>query len=271
MRISLIQMNMAPGAPEANYAHAKELIEQASADKPDVIVFPEVWTTGFFPKDGLGQMADDDGERLKKEIGQLARSLNVNIVAGSIVNRHRDKSSEELFNTTYVFDRQGKTAAVYDKTHLFSPMGEGDYFTPGSTLCRFELDGVKCGMIICYDLRFPELIRKMTVEGIDVLFHVAQWPLIRSDHLRTLIRARAIENQMFVASCNSCGILDQTQYGGGSVLVDPWGTVIAEAGQNDSCKDTVAEQIVTGDLDMSVLDGIRSSINVFRDRRPELY
>ena len=86
---------------------------------------------------------------------------------------------------------------------------------------------------------------------------------MRADHLRTLARARAIENQMFVTVCNSCGRYDETQYGGGSVLIDPWGKVLNEAGTE--------EEIITGDLDLSVVEGIRSSINVFRDRRADLY
>jgi len=162
-----------------------------------------------------------------------------------------------------VFDRTGNCIASYDKTHLFTPMGEDQYYTPGDHLCRFKLDGKDCALIICYDIRFPELTRTLTVAGLDMLFVVAQWPKIRTFHLRSLTTARAIENQMFLVCCNSCGTAGDTVYGGNSAIIDPWGETIALAGETES--------IITADCDMRILDNIRYSIPVFRDRRPELY
>ena len=183
----------------------------------------------------------------------------MNIVAGSAVTV-RDGS---VFNTAYVFDRGGACVAAYDKTHLFTPMGEHEYFTPGDHLCTFTLDGVKCGLIICYDLRFPELTRSLVLQGADLLFVPAQWPALRRAHWQTLNRARAIENQIFLACCNSCGRAGDVVYGGSSAIYDPWGSVLQEAGAE--------EEIITADCDFSVQEMIHSSINVFRDRRPELY
>jgi predicted amidohydrolase len=142
-------------------------------------------------------------------------------------------------------------------------MGEDQYCTPGNRLCRFTLDGVSCGIIICYDVRFPELVRSLTVPGLDVLFVVSQWPKVRTFHLRSLTTARAIENQMFVVCCNSCGTYGQTVYGGSSAIIDPWGETIALAGET--------QQLLTADCDLQILENIRSTIPVFRDRRPELY
>ncbi len=259
MRVSIIQMDMKPADPEYNFAHAAHLIEEAAMESPDVIMLPETWNTGFFPKKDLALLADDGGAGVRDRIGTLARRYEVNIAAGSVADNREGK----VFNTAYIFDRSGKMTASYDKTHLFSPMGEHEYFTPGAKLCRFSLDGVSCGIIICYDIRFPELTRKLALKGLDVLFVVSQWPDVRADHLRTLLRARAIENQMFVCCCNSCGAMSGTQYAGDSVMIDPWGKVLAEAGP--------AETIITHDLDLQILDGIRESINVFRDRRDDLY
>lgn len=265
MHISLIQMNMTEGAPDENYTRAAQLIRKAAAAGTDVIVLPETWNVGFFPHENLARLSDDDGARTKAEIGALAGELGVNIVAGSVTNRRK----EAVYNTAYIFDRSGKEIAVYDKCHLFSPMDEQEFFTSGDHVCRFELDGVSCGIIICYDLRFPEWTRKLAVEGLDLLFVVSQWPGMRAEHLRTLIRARAIENQMYLACCNSCGRFADTQYGGCSAVIDPWGDVLAEGAGAGDAEDV--EQIITCELDMTVLEGIRSSINVFRDRRPELY
>lgn len=259
MKISCVQMDMLLGEADKNFAHAEELVRAAvRAERPDVVVLPETWNTGFFPKE-LAPCADQDGERTKSVFSALAKELDVNIVCGSVANRRADG----FFNTAYVFDRTGKVVAEYDKTHLFTPSGEHEAFRCGGHTCRFELDGKKCGLIICYDIRFPELVRTLTLEGVDLLFAVAQWPSVRTMHLETLARARAIENQMFLALCNSVGTAGETRCGGHSAVIDPWGEYLARAGDG--------EEIITGEADFSVIEGIRSSINVFRDRRPELY
>ncbi len=259
MKISCLQMDMQLGCVEENFAHAEKLIGEAMAAQPDVLALPETWNTGFFPKENLQQLCDADGAQVKQKIGALAKKYNVNIVAGSVSNVRDGK----VYNTAMVFDRGGQCVASYDKTHLFTPMGEDNYYTPGDHLCRFQLDGVNCGIIICYDVRFPELIRTLTVPGLDMLFVVSQWPKIRIPHLRTLTTARAIENQMFVVCCNSCGRAGETVYGGNSAIINPWGETLALAGEN--------EEILTAGCDLQILSEIRGSIPVFRDRRPELY
>ena len=259
MKLSCVQMNMAFARPEENFRRAEALVRQAAEGKPGVIILPETWNTGFFPREDLASLCDRDCAQTRMVFGALAKELGVNLVAGSVANARGGR----VYNTACVFDRTGSLLCAYDKTHLFTPMGEQEYFTPGDHLCRFELDGVPCGILICYDIRFPELTRTMALEGMDLLFVVSQWPAARNAHLRTLTTARAIENQMFLACCNSCGTAGETIYGGRSVILDPWGKELASAGAQ--------EQILTADCDLSVLHGIRTSINVFRDRRPELY
>lgn len=168
-----------------------------------------------------------------------------------------------LYNTAFIFDRKGECIADYDKTHLFSPMGEDSFFEAGERLCRFTLDGVRCGIIICYDLRFPEFVRTLAIEGIDVLFVVSQWPQKRIAHLRALTTARAIENQMFVVCCNSCGTAEETVFGGKSAIISPMGKTLALAGKN--------EQILCAKCDLTLLSKIRDDIPVFHDRRRDLY
>ena len=258
MKVSCIQMNMKFSDPNENFDRAEQLIAQA-ADKSDVLVLPETWNAGFFPRAELEKYADEDGKLVKERIGALAKRYAVNIVAGSVVN----KKAGGVYNTAYVFDRNGNVIGEYDKTHLFTPMEEDRYFKKGDHLTAFELDGVRCGIIICYDIRFPELTRSYAVNGLDMLFVVAQWPAVRIPHLLALSKARAIENQMFVVCCNSCGTAGRTVYGGSSSIHDPWGETLAQAG--------TGEEILAADCDLSVLRGIRDSINVFRDRRPELY
>ena len=259
MKVACLQMDMLLAKPEENFSHAAELVKRAMKDKPDVLVLPETWNTGFFPRENLQALCDRDGSRVRQVFGALAERYQVNIVAGSVSNLRDGK----VYNTAMVFDRTGACIASYDKTHLFTPMGEDNYYTPGDRLCTFVRDGVKCGLIICYDVRFPELTRSLTVPGLDMLFVVSQWPKVRTFHLRSLTTARAIENQMFLVCCNSCGTAGQTVYGGNSAIIDPWGETVALAGET--------EEILTADCDLQILTNIRGSIPVFRDRRPSLY
>ena len=259
MKTASIQMDMAFAKPEDNYIKAEKLIRRAAKEKPDVIVLPETWNTGFFPREDLAGLCDKGGEKTKALMSRLAAELSVNIVAGSVANVKNGK----VCNTCCVFDRTGTCIAEYDKTHLFTPMQEHEYFEAGNHLSTFELDGNKCAVLICYDIRFPELTRTLSVKGLDFLFLPSQWPNIRMEHLTTLLKARAIENQMFTVGCNSCGKAGETVYGGGSAVFDPWGKLISEAGET--------EEIIYAECDTSILSGIRSSINVFRDRRESLY
>ena len=258
MKISVVQMDMKLGAPEENLVHAEEMIRRAAENKPDVIVLPETWNTGFFPADHLAELSDQDGVKTKALCGDLAKELGINIVAGSVSNVKGGK----VYNTAYVFDRAGSCIAEYDKIHGFSPSGEDVIYQGGNHRQTFTLDGHKCGIIICYDVRFPELTRNLALDGIEILFVPAQWPNIRTFHWVTLTTTRAIENQMFVVSCNSVGRAGNTVCGGNSRIFDPWGETIASAG--------ISENIMTGEIDFSVIEKIRHDINVFRDRNKEL-
>ncbi|MCH3915710.1 MAG: carbon-nitrogen family hydrolase [Acidaminococcaceae bacterium] len=260
MKASVIQMNMQFEKPTYNFQHAEELICKAAQEKPDVILLPETWNTGFFPVKDLSKYCDHDGEKVKEMCSALSKKFDVNIIAGSISNL---RSDGKVYNTAYVFNRAGECIADYDKTHVFTPMGEDKFYQLGTHITTFELDGHKCGIIICYDVRFLELVRTLALQNIEVLFIPAQWPAKRRFHWTTLTTARAIENQMFVVTCNSCGTAGETVYGGSSRILDPWGETIAAAGEQ--------EEIITGELDFSVIKNIRETINVYRDRRPELY
>ena len=260
MRVACIQMDMMFEKPDDNFKKAVSLVRQAAAGGADTAVLPETWNTGFFPRENLPELSDDDGKRTKEVFGPLAKELGINIVAGSVANRRNDG----IYNTCYVFDRQGQCVASYDKTHLFSPMEEDKYFKRGDHASSFVLDGIRCGIIICYDVRFPRQTRNMAINGLDMLFMVSQWPLARVPHLDALTKARAIENQMFVVCCNSAGKAGQAVFGGNSSVNDPWGDTIAHAEGRE-------EEIIFADCDTTVLKGIRESINVFSDRRPDLY
>lgn len=259
MKTACIQMNMALGNTAANFERAKELIRLAAKDRPDVILLPETWNTGFFPESGLREMSAGASERVKAELGGIAREYSVNIIAGSVSNLRDGK----VYNTALILDRAGRCIASYDKTHLFSPMKEDKHYAPGQELCAFSLDGIPCGIIICYDIRFPELARSLALRGMDVLFVVSQWPNKRIRHLHALTAARAIENQAYVVCCNSTGRTKDIQYAGCSPVISPLGNTVAIGDGFES--------ILTAELDLSILSEIRSSIPVMNDRRPDLY
>lgn len=259
MKISCLQMDVIPSQPDVNYAHAAHLIEGAMAENPDVIVLPETWDISYLPKDASRQMCDTNCRRVSAEIGALARKFGVNIVAGSVSNQRGGK----LYNTACVFDRLGNLVATYDKTHLFSHSHEDTIYQKGEDLCTFTLDGVRCGVIICYDVRFPELTRTMCLDGMDLLFVVCQWPKARTNLMQNLSMTRAIENQMFVVCCNACGTAGEKVCGGSSAIFAPMGEILASA--------TDEEEIITADCNLEKLQKIRNAFPVFRDRRPELY
>ena len=259
MKISCLQMDMQFKEPLKNYEKAEKLIRKAAKDGAKTVVLPETFNTGFFPRENLESFCDNNGEMTKKILGSLAKELGINIVAGSVSNIKNGK----VYNTSYIFNKGGEVIAEYDKTHLFTPMQEHHFYQKGNKLTRFDIDGIKCGVIICYDIRFPELTRSLSVDGLDLLFVVSQWPKVRIPHLLALTRARAIENQMFVVCCNSCGKADETVYGGNSSIHDPWGEMLSKADEG--------EEIISAEIDTSILSQIRSSINVFNDRRVELY
>lgn len=260
MKISTVQLDMKFCDIDYNFEHAKKLIKDTvKKENCDTVVLPETWTTGYYPTKSLHLYCDEDGKRIKSEFSALAKELNVNIVAGSTPTL----KNSNAYNTAYIFSRSGECVGEYDKTHLFTPMDEDKFFSFGDHICTFEIDNVKCGIIICYDVRFPELTRTLALEGIELLFVVSQWPDKRIPHLEVLTKARAIENQMFVVCCNSCGSADGTAFGGHSQTVDPLGLVIAKAGEK--------EEVITAECDLGIIEEIRSSINVFKDRKTEIY
>jgi len=260
MKVSVIQMNMRSLESKANFDRAEALVRRAVGENgPDVVILPETWNTGFMPAGDLAAACDENAKAVRARFSPLARELNVNIVAGSVSNNR----GGHIYNTACVFDRAGACIAEYDKTHPFTPMGEHEVYTPGNHLVTFTLDGVRCGLLICYEVRFPELWRTLALRGAQVMFLPAQWTAARQYHWETLTAARAIENQLFVVSCNACGERDGTLYGGFSRILDPLGAVLAQGGGE--------EEIVTADLDLSSIAPLRARVPVFHDRRPALY
>jgi omega-amidase len=147
--------------------------------------------------------------------------------------------------------------------HLFRLMNEEKYLQPGEQMGSFSLDGIPCAGVICYDIRFPEWIRKHVVAGAQVLFVVAEWPMPRLAHWRHLLITRAIENQCYVIACNRVGSDPDNTFAGHSLIIDPWGEIVAEASPE--------EETLLAEIDLAQVSQIRKRIPIFSDRRPELY
>lgn len=261
MKYSVFQMDILAGKPDENRLKVRHWLEAEMRDnKPDIVVLPEMWTTAYTLK-ALDKVADTYGAKTKSFLKELAINFNVNIIGGSVANQKDGK----FYNSSFVFSRSGELVYEYDKIHLVPMLGEPDYLTGGETAPEvFELDGIKMGLIICYDLRFPEITRSLALAGAQVLHIVAEWPAARAEHWKVLQTARAIENQMYVISANRVGEYDSVAFAGASMVVDPWGDVLLEAGEED-------EETLSISLDLEKVKTVRRDVPIFASRVPHLY
>lgn len=259
--VALLQSDVILGEPALNKARLQAAMREAMAaeEKPDVLLLPELWNTGY-ALERIRELADPEGRESRVWLSRLAADYAVNIVAGSIAEKGADG---KVRNTLLAFDRQGREVGSYSKIHLFGLMQEELHLAPGRKTAVFELDGILSGAAICYDIRFPELVRNLALAGAKVLFVPAEWPHPRLHHWRTLLMARAIENQMYVIACNRVGQGGKDRFFGHSLIIDPWGEIIAEGGET--------EAVLTGQISLPLVDEVRCRIPVFKDRRPELY
>lgn len=258
LRVSIIQMDLQFGDVQANRERAEAMIRQAAQSGTDLILLPELWTTAY-DLTRIDQLADNQGQQTIEQMSRLAKELKLNILAGSVA----DKRDGRVYNTTFLFNRQGEHTATYSKLHLFRLMDEEKYLHAGSGVGQIDVDGISCGTMICYDLRFPELSRQLALAGAKILFIPAEWPHPRLHHWRTLQMARAIENQMYVISCNRVGKVGGTEFFGHSMVIDPWGEILLEADEQ--------EGIHHVEIDLSLVDDVRKRIPIFEDRRPDIY
>lgn len=258
LSISLGQMQIQLARVEDNLDTAERMISEAAARDSQLVLLPELWSTGY-DLENAGDYADELGEGMFAQLSQCARANSL-AVFGSILERRGD----QFMNCAAYYDAEGDLAAVYRKIHLFRLFDEHLWLGEGDAPEMLDAPWGPAGLSICYDLRFPELFRRYAVEhGARLILLCAEWPQARVEHWRALLIARAIENQCFVAATNSCGETGGTVFGGHSLIVDPWGKVIVEAGE-DEC-------LLTAEIDLDEVDRVRRAIPVFEDRRPDAY
>ncbi len=255
VRVSALQFNIVLGNIEQNLSKVDAALKRVAAQKVQLAVLPEMWSAGYDYKRLVTHAAETP--QIIEKLCQQTAELNL-VVVGSLP----EQADGKIYNTAYVIDH-GKLVGSYRKLHMFSTMGEDRFLSPGDQTLVVSTSAGRLGIAICYDLRFPELFRKMALEGAEIICLPAEWPKPRQEHWRTLLRARAMENQLFVVATNCCGIQGKLDFFGMSLLLSARGDVLAEGGETDT------ELIAT--FDYAEMAEYRQQIRCAYDRRPEIY
>lgn len=268
LTIALAQLDVRPAAVEANRERALEAIDRAAARGADLVALPEMFSVGYFAFDEYERAAEPlEGETLRALRG-AATEHEIAVLAGTIVEdlaateTAPTPAEEGLANTAVLFDAAGERRLVFRKHHLFGyDSAESELLVPGERLETADVGGFTVGVTTCYDLRFPELYRRYVDAGVDLFLVPSAWPYPRVDHWETLSRARAIENQSYVATINGSGQFPDagaTLLGRSSVY-DPWGVTLASSGDEPA--------LVTADLEPGRVDRVREEFPALADRR----
>lgn len=268
MKLALAQFHIEAAGVEANRRRAVEAVERADDDGCDLVVLPELFTIGYFSFEAYHRSAEGlDGETVT-DLQRLAAKRDIAILGGSFVEElERSQAAgfdvpatEGLANTSVFIDRNGERKAVYRKQHLFGyESAESELLVPGETLPTVEFEGFTVGVTTCYDLRFPELYRQLAADGATLVLVPSAWPYPRVEHWRLLPRARAVENQLYVAAANGVGQFEDASLLGRSTVYDPWGTTLASSDDNPA--------VVTAQISPEKVADVREAFPALADRR----
>ena len=267
MRAAVVQLN-STGDKARNLAAAERLVRAAAADGAELVALPEKWNLLAAGEEMAAGAEPLDGPSLTAARG-WARELGVNLLAGSVAERGEE--GERAFNTSVLIGPDGDDLAVYRKIHMFDVEAggvayrESEYEQPGEEIVSAPVDGVELGLTVCYDLRFPELYRILAVRGARIVAAPSAFTTATGrDHWEVLLRARAIENQVFVLAPNQIGEAPPHYSSHGrSAIVDPWGVVLATA-PDEECT-------VAAELDLAEQNRVRERLPSLVHRRPEAY
>ncbi|MCL4490792.1 MAG: carbon-nitrogen family hydrolase [Nitrospirae bacterium] len=254
MKAALIQLNTAWESKKANFERADFFVKKAAEEECTVIVFPEMFSTGFSMN--IHTVAEEGYGETASLLAGLAKKNNINIIAGFPI---KAPGAEKARNMAAVFNRRGLPHATYTKIHPFSYAGEDKYYIAGTDTVVFDIDGMPSSVFICYDLRFPEVFRKVAGEA-HAIFVIANWPSERKGHWETLLKARAIENECFIIGVNRTGTDGNgIHYPGASCVIGPAGNVIWSGNETD--------EFTTCEFDPDEVDRIRSQFPFLDDMK----
>ncbi|MFC5970420.1 carbon-nitrogen family hydrolase [Halomarina salina] len=263
MRLALAQLDVEPTDVTENVDRAVAAVDRASDRGADLVVLPELFTVGYFAFDSYARSAESlDGPTLTR-LAEAARDHEVGIVAGSIVEdlatTDGGPAEEGLANTSVFLDRAGDRRAVYRKRHLFGyDSAESDLLVAGESLPTVDFDGFTVATTTCYDLRFPELYRRLVDDGTTLVCVPSAWPYPRVEHWRLLPRVRAVENLLYVGAANGVGTFEDASLCGRSTVYDPWGTTLASSDDDPT--------LVVTDCDPAEIARVREEFPALRDR-----
>lgn len=256
IRSVIIQFDIRRGDVASNVKTVKRRIASLARHDVRLVVLPEMWSTGFANK-RLKELSDTTPNVLE-DLSSVAKRLRLTII-GSMPENVRGK----VYNTAYVIDRDGSVAGTYRKVHLFSLTGEHRHFKAGRKAVISKTSLGPIGLMICYDLRFPELCRALALDGAKMVVVMAQWPAARVAHWDVLLKARAVENQLFVFGANRCGSDPDIMYAGHSRIISPYGEVMARAGRQSAT--------LSATIDLRAVQQTRKHIPCLKQRVPEAY
>lgn len=266
MRIALVQVSVTE-SKQKNIDSACNKIREASAQGIDMAVLPEMFCCPY-RSDCFPVFGELDGGPAQKALSELAAELGIYIVGGSVP----ELTGGSIYNTCYVYGRQGQLLARHRKAHLFDINVEGgqqfkesDTFSPGNAITTFETEFGTMGLCICFDLRFEELARCMCLRGAKAIFVPAAFNMTTGPaHWELLFRQRAVDNQCFTVGVSPARdeAASYVAYGN-SIVADPWGSVLCRAGSE--------ETILLAELDLSRVDAIRRQLPILSARRADLY
>jgi predicted amidohydrolase len=257
LKISLGQMHIALGDVRKNVNTVEELVTEAAQRGSHLLLLPELWSTGY-ALDQSRELANPLNVGVFAQMATFATQNKISIVGSALEKRGLDVTNSAAF-----FSPAGRMMGVYRKIHLFRLMEEDRWLQRGEAPLIMDLPWGTTGIAICYDLRFPELFRRYALQGAKIILLPAEWPIDRIDHWRTLLIARAIENQCYIVATNSVGQTGNNTFGGHSMIVDPWGKIVMEVGEQPT--------LATAEIDLDYVDVIRNRIPVFEDRRSDIY
>ena len=266
MKTACIQMNISLCSKHENLEHALSMAEEAVSKEAELLVFPEVFSTGFC-YDRIGEIAEPISGPTIEILSDFSKEYNC-ILTGSMIEKREiyqideEKEVPPQFNLGFCLE-SGKLVGTHRKTHLYGP--EKEHFAHGNfiTPIRLERHDLSIGLIICNELRYPEVSRKLALEGADVLVSSAEIPDFFGHSWRTISLARALENELPHIACTRAGKDKYSTYFGGSFIADAWGRMLAEAGEK--------ECVLIGEIDLVEAKEMRRTTSIFEDRRPELY
>ncbi len=252
MKTALLQLDIKWEDKNENFARVESLAEKIKDAGVDLIVLPELFSTGYTMNSEF--LAEDlDGET-PSFLSEIARRYKINVL-GSFIERAKPKPK----NSAILLNKEGRILLHYSKIHLPSFLEEDKNYTLGDKISECELDGQKIRVFICYDLRFPEIFR-MNAENIGCFFVIANWPRERIEHWDALLKARAIENQAYIAAVNRVGNSPTSSYSGHSSIIDPLGRRIAYAREDET-------DVIVSEIDFSFVKEIREKFPFLKDRK----